>query len=458
MRKMKKSPAELYSLEAEHSVIGGLLINADCFDDVASILNAEDFYLIQHRYIFETIASLANQNKAVDMLTVSEYCKEKGTLEEVGGFAYLAEMAHNTPSVANIVAYAELVKQYSRQRQFLALGQFILTEMTEPKNAENLAALAEQIEQRYTQISLNQTDKSAVQLADIFSQMFNKMEQSTLNADPVTGAPLGIQQIDELTTGGQAGELIIIAARPAMGKTALSLTATASILDKMTDQPVFYFSQEMPADQLLQRFMAMKSRVSLQKIRRATELEEEDWGKLSEAVGRIQKDWSKRLIIDDEGALTIPRLRSKVRQYSRQYGLPAAVFIDYLQLMRGTGRVENRHLEITQISGALKALAKELGRPVYALSQLNRSLEQRTNKRPVNADLRESGSLEQDADVILFIYRDEVYHPESVDRGLAEIIIGKQRNGPLGSVKCRFYGEFSLFENEMNLGGYYDEY
>ncbi len=179
------------------------------------------------------------------------------------------------------MAYAELVKQYSRQRQFLALGQFILTEMTEPKNTENLAALAEQIEQRYTQISLNQTDKSAVQLADIFSQMFDKMEQSTLNADPVTGTPLGIQQIDELTTGGQAGELIIIAARPAMGKTALSLTAAASILDKMTDQPVFYFSQEMPADQILQRFMAMKSRVSLQKIRRATELAEEDWSKIT---------------------------------------------------------------------------------------------------------------------------------------------------------------------------------
>ncbi|WP_249963629.1 replicative DNA helicase, partial [Histophilus somni] len=320
--------------------------------------------------------------------------------------------------------------------------------------AEKLATLAEQIEQRYTQISLNQTDKSAVKLADIFSQMIDKMEKSTLNEDPVTGTPLGIQQIDELTTGGQAGELIIIAARPAMGKTALSLTATASILDKMTDQPVFYFSQEMPADQLLQRFTAMKSRVSRQKIRRATELKVEDWSKLSDSVGRIQRDWNKRLIIDDEGALTIPRLRSKVRQYSRQYGLPAAVFIDYLQLMRGTGRIENRHLEITQISGALKTLAKELGRPVYALSQLNRSLEQRTNKRPVNADLRESGSLEQDADVILFIYRDEVYHPESADRGLAEIIIGKQRNGPLGSVKCRFYGEFSLFENEMNLGRY----
>ncbi|KGQ26525.1 DNA helicase [Gallibacterium anatis] len=450
----KKSPPELYSIDAENAVIGGLLIKSDCFDDIAMLLKADDFYLIQHRYIFNAISSLTQQNTPVDMLTVSESLKGKGVLEEVGGFAYLADMVSNTPSVANIMAYAEVIQQYSKQRQFLALGQFILNEMNEPKNAEKLDALSEQIEQRYTQISLNQTDKSAIRLADIFKSMFNKMEQSTLNADPVTGTPLGIQQIDELTTGGQSGELIIIAARPAMGKTALSLTATANILDKFTDQPIFYFSQEMPADQLLQRLMAMKSKVSLQKIRRSTELEDEDWNRLIDSVQYIQQHWTNRLIIDDEGALTIPRLRSKVRRYSRQYGLPSAIFIDYLQLMRGSGKVENRHLEITQISGALKALAKELGLPIYALSQLNRSLEQRLNKRPVNADLRESGSLEQDADVILFIYRDEVYHPESEDKGLAEIIIGKQRNGPLGNVKCRFFGEFSLFENEMNLNGY----
>ena len=450
----KKSPPELYSIDAENAVIGGLLIKSDCFDDIAMLLKADDFYLIQHRYIFNAISSLTQQNTPVDMLTVSESLKGKGVLEEVGGFAYLADMVSNTPSVANTMAYAEVIQQYSKQRQFLALGQFILNEMNEPKNAEKLDALSEQIEQRYTQISLNQTDKSAIRLADIFKSMFNKMEQSTLNADPVTGTPLGIQQIDELTTGGQSGELIIIAARPAMGKTALSLTATANILDKFTDQPIFYFSQEMPADQLLQRLMAMKSKVSLQKIRRSTELEDEDWNRLIDSVQYIQQHWTNRLIIDDEGALTIPRLRSKVRRYSRQYGLPSAIFIDYLQLMRGSGKVENRHLEITQISGALKALAKELGLPIYALSQLNRSLEQRLNKRPVNADLRESGSLEQDADVILFIYRDEVYHPESEDKGLAEIIIGKQRNGPLGNVKCRFFGEFSLFENEMNLNGY----
>ncbi|MFZ7229984.1 replicative DNA helicase [Avibacterium avium] len=454
MGKEKNSSPELYSVEAESAVIGGLLIKPEYFDDVEAILTAQDFYLIQHRYIFEAISELAHKNKAIDVLTLSELLKEKAYLDEVGGFAYLAEMANSTPSASNIIAYANLVKQYSKQRQFLALGQFILGEMRTPKNVEQLDELAERIEKQYTQISLSQQDKSAASLKAIFRELFTKIEKSTLNADPVTGTPLGIQKIDELTTGGQAGELIIIAARPAMGKTALSLTAAASILDKLDGQPVFYFSQEMPADQLLQRLMAMKSRVSLQKIRCATELEEEDWARLSDAVGVIQQHWNNRLIIDDEGALTVQRLRSKVRQYSRQYGQPAAIFIDYLQLMRGTGKYENRHLEIAQISGALKALAKELNRPVYALSQLNRGLEQRTNKRPLNADLRESGSLEQDADVILFIYRDEVYHPESEDRGLAEIIIGKQRNGPLGNVKCRFLGEFSLFENNTNLNGY----
>ncbi|PJG84774.1 replicative DNA helicase [Conservatibacter flavescens] len=454
MCKVENTYSQLYSLEAEIAVIGGLLLKPDSFNDVEPILSSQDFYIVQYRHIFDAISLFSQKNKAVDILTLSEYFKEKGMLDDIGGFAHLAEIVNGTPSAANVVAYAELVRRYSKQRQYLSLGRFIISEMNKPKNTEQLEELAEKIEKQYTNIALNQTDNGAANLGDIFTEMFIKMEKSALNADPITGTPLGIQTIDELTTGGQGGELIILAARPGMGKTALSLTAAASTLDKFTTQPIFYFSQEMPADQLLQRFMAMKSRVSLQKIRRATELEDEDWGKIANAVHAIQKNWTNRLIIDDEGALTVQRLRSKVRQYCRQYGQPAAIFIDYLQLMRGTGKQENRHLEITHISGALKALAKELGRPIYALSQLNRSLEQRTNKRPVNADLRESGSLEQDADVILFIYRDEIYHPESEAKGLAEIIIGKQRNGPLGKVECRFHGEFSLFENEMNLNGY----
>lgn len=454
MSKSEKTSTELYSFDAEIAVIGSLLLKPECFNDIEPILNAKDFYIVQYRYIFEAISLFTQQNRAIDILVLSEYFKEKGILENVGGLAHLAEIIKKTPSAANVVAYAELVKQYSKQRQFLSLGQFIISEMNKPKNTDQLDEFAEKIEKQYTSIALNQMDKSAANLSDIFKEIFVKMEKSALNADPVTGTPIGIQTIDELTTGGQAGELIILAARPGMGKTALSLTAAANTLDKFTTQPVFYFSQEMPAEQLLQRLMAMKSRVGLQKIRHATELEDEEWAKIANAVHSIQKDWADRLIIDDEGALTVQRLRSKVRLYCRKYGQPAAIFIDYLQLMRGSGKQENRHLEISQISGALKAFAKELERPIYALSQLNRSLEQRMNKRPVNADLRESGSLEQDADVILFIYRDEVYNPESESKGLAEIIIGKQRNGPLGKVECRFHGEFSLFENEMNLNGY----
>lgn len=457
MRKTDKKQSALYSLEVEYAVIGSLLIKPECFDDVSAVLKSQDFYFVHHRYIFDAVSLFAQKNKPIDIITLSEYFKEKGLLEDLGGLAYLADIVKNTPTAANVMAYAETVHQYAKQRNYLALGHFILNEMGSPKNGEQLDEFAEKIEKQYTDIALNQTDKSAVDLSDAFTQMLIKMESSSLNADPVTGTPLGIQRIDELTTGGQPGELIIIAARPAMGKTALSLTAAANILEKYPTQPIFYFSQEMPAEQLLQRFMAMHSKVSLQKLRRATELDDEEWAKIAGSVHHIKSNWNNRLIMDDEGALTAQRLRSKVRQYSRQYGQPAAIFIDYLQLMRGTGKSENRHLEISQISGSLKALAKELGRPIYALSQLNRSLEQRTNKRPTNADLRESGSLEQDADVILFIYRDEVYNPESEAKGLAEIIIGKQRNGPLGKAICRFRGEFSLFENETNLNGYYYE-
>lgn len=227
MRNTKNDLPELYSLEAESAVIGSLLLNPKCFDDIEPILQSQDFYLVHHRHIFEAISVFAYNNKAIDILTLSEYFKEKGVLEEIGGLAYLAEMVKNTPSSFNVEAYAKVVRQYSKQRQFLALGKFIISEVGQPKNSEQLDGLAEKIEKQYTDIVLSQTDKSAADLADIFSKMFIKMEKSALNADPVTGTPLGIQTIDTLTTGGQAGELIIIAARPAMGKTALSLTAAA---------------------------------------------------------------------------------------------------------------------------------------------------------------------------------------------------------------------------------------
>ena len=241
-----------------------------------------------------------------------------------------------------------------------------------------------------------------------------------------------------------------------MGKTTFAQTIAASTLDKFPDSPIQFYSQEMPADQLLERFMAMRSRVSLQSIRQATELEEEEWTRLANAMGTIKKDWKDRLLIDDEASLTPHRLRAKACKNTRLYGKPKAIFIDYIQLMRTGNKTENRNLELAEISNDLKKLAKETGCPIYALSQLNRGLENRANKRPINADLRDSGSLEQDADVIIHLYRDEIYNPDTEDKGIAEIIIGKQRNGPLATVKTLFQGQYSIFENLTTQDRYYE--
>lgn len=295
----------------------------------------------------------------------------------------------------------------------MKLGQFIVDQTQAAKTAEKLESVIDEVEKQITEFSLSDTTKSAADLSDIFANMLSRMELSAKNGDPVTGTPTGIQGIDEATTGGQPGDLIVIGARPSMGKTAFSQTIAYHTLEKFESAPVFYHSMEMPADQILQRFLAMRARVGLQNIRQADSLDDEEWSKLTSAMGYILEHWKNRLVIDDEGSLTPQKLRTKVRQNARKYGKPAAIFIDYIQLMQTSQRYENRNLEIANISRSLKLLAKEMDCPVYALSQLNRSLEQRANKRPINSDLRESGSLEQDADVILFIYRDEIYDTDS---------------------------------------------
>ena len=303
------------------------------------------------------------------------------------------------------------------------------------------------MDKQYTAITVEQLTDGVADLSDTFEAILKRMESASINADPVSGTPTGIIELDNVTTGGQAGDFIIIAARPSMGKTAFALSTAASVLDKYPNDPIQFYSQEMPAEQLLERLLAMQSRVSLQSIRRATELEDEEWARIAMAMEKINQQWNKRLLIDDEPSLSPHRLRSKVRRNTRLYGKPKAIFIDYIQLMRTTNKVENRNLELAEISGELKKLAKEMQCPVYGLAQLNRSVENRMNKRPINSDLRDSGSLEQDADVILHLYRDEVYNHQSEEVGIAEVIIGKQRNGPLATVKCRFEGQHSLFTN-----------
>lgn len=435
------------SVEAEGAIIGGLLLDNAMFDEIATIVTADDFYLMQHKAFFEAVSHLLQMNVPVDILTLEQYLKDKKLMQELGGFAYLGQIVKNTPSAANIVAYAEIVARYSKQRKFLKLGQFIVGEMQSSKDQQQLEAFEENMDKQYTAITVEQLTDGVADLSDTFEAILKRMESASINADPVSGTPTGIIELDNVTTGGQAGDFIIIAARPSMGKTAFALSTAASVLDKYPNDPIQFYSQEMPAEQLLERLLAMQSRVSLQSIRRATELEDEEWARIAMAMEKINQQWNKRLLIDDEPSLSPHRLRSKVRRNTRLYGKPKAIFIDYIQLMRTTNKVENRNLELAEISGDLKKLAKEMQCPVYGLAQLNRSVENRMNKRPINSDLRDSGSLEQDADVILHLYRDEVYNHQSEEVGIAEVIIGKQRNGPLATVKCRFEGQHSLFTN-----------
>lgn len=435
------------SVEAEGAIIGGLLLDNAMFDEIATIVTADDFYLMQHKAFFEAVSHLLQMNVPVDILTLEQYLKDKKLMQELGGFAYLGQIVKNTPSAANIVAYAEIVARYSKQRKFLKLGQFIVGEMQSSKDQQQLEAFEENMDKQYTAITVEQLTDGVADLSDTFEAILKRMESASINADPVSGTPTGIIELDNVTTGGQAGDFIIIAARPSMGKTAFALSTAASVLDKYPNDPIQFYSQEMPAEQLLERLLAMQARVSLQSIRRATELEDEEWARIAMAMEKINQQWNKRLLIDDEPSLSPHRLRSKVRRNARLYGKPKAIFIDYIQLMRTTNKVENRNLELAEISGDLKKLAKEMQCPVYGLAQLNRSVENRMNKRPINSDLRDSGSLEQDADVILHLYRDEVYNHQSEEVGIAEVIIGKQRNGPLATVKCRFEGQHSLFTN-----------
>lgn len=450
MSNQNRSTPHLYSTEAEASVIGALLLDNEHFDEISTKITASDFYFGVHQVLFKGISALIESGKPADVLTLEEYLKQRNLLQDIGGIAYLADVSKNTPSVANVGAYADVALLHSKHRQLLKLGQFIVDETQKVKAPEQLESVLDEIEKKVTEFSLSDSTKSAANLSDIFAKMLSRMEHSAKNGDPVTGTPTGIREIDEATTGGQPGDLIVIGARPSMGKTAFSQNIAYHTLEKFQSAPVFYYSLEMPSEQILQRFLAMRAKVSLQDIRQADQLDDEDWNQLTVAMGYILEHWKNRLIIDDEGSLTPQKLRTKVRQNARKYGRPAAILIDYIQLMQTSQRYENRNLEIANISRSLKLLAKEMDCPVYVLSQLNRSLEQRANKRPVNSDLRESGSIEQDADVILFIYRDEIYDTDSPFKGTAEIIIGKQRNGPLTSVMTNFRSEFALFENRSN--------
>lgn len=442
-----------HSLEAEQSVLGGLMLDNERWDDVAERVVCEDFYTRQHRHIFTEMQRLQEQGKPIDLITLTESLERLGLLDNVGGFAYLAELAKNTPSAANISAYADIVRERAVVREMIAVANEIADAGFDPqgRTSEDLLDLAES---RVFQIAENRANKDEGPRAidAILEATVARIEALYQQPhDGVTGVDTGYQDLNKKTAGLQRSDLIIVAARPSMGKTtfAMNLCENAAMLQ---DKPVLIFSLEMPAEQIMMRMLASLSRVDQTRIRTG-QLDDEDWARISGTMGILLE--KRNMYIDDSSGLTPTEVRSRARRIFREHGGLSLIMIDYLQLMRVPALSDNRTLEIAEISRSLKALAKELQVPVVALSQLNRSLEQRADKRPVNSDLRESGSIEQDADLIMFIYRDEVYHENSDLKGIAEIILGKQRNGPIGTVRLTFNGQWSRFDNYA--GPQYDD-
>jgi replicative DNA helicase len=433
------------SIEAEQAVLGGLMLDNRAWDKIADLVVEEDFYRRDHRLIFRAIAELTSHSKPCDVVTLSEWLDKQDLLEDAGGLAYLGSLAKNTPSAANIKAYAEIVRERSVLRQLIAVGNDISDSgyQTEGRSTEELLDAAERsVYQIAEQGARGKQGFTAIK--DLLVKAVDRIDELFQQDNPITGVPTGWDNFDEMTSGLQKGDLVIVAGRPSMGKTTFSMNIAENAAIK-AGVPTAVFSMEMPGEQLAMRMLSSLGRIDQHKVRTG-KLEDDDWPRLTSAVGILA---DAPLFIDDTPALTPNELRARARRLSREHGL-GMIVIDYLQLMQVHGSKENRTNEISEISRSLKALAKELEVPVIALSQLNRGLEQRPNKRPVMSDLRESGAIEQDADVIVFIYRDEVYNEDSPDKGTAEIIIGKQRNGPIGTARLTFLGQFTRFENYIH--------
>lgn len=434
-----------HSLEAEQSVLGGLMLDNERWDSVVEIVVSNDFFNRPHRIIFSEMQRLLDLGQPIDLITLSESLEQKGELDAVGGFAYLAELSKNTPSVANIVAYADIVRERAVIREMITVANEIADAGYDPqgRSCEDLLDLAES---RVFQIAENRASKNEgpKSIDHILEDTVARIDHLYRNPhNGVTGVSSGYLDLDKKTAGLQKSDLIIVAGRPSMGKTtfAMNLCENAAMTE---DKPVLIFSLEMPGAQVMMRMLASLSRVDQTRIRTG-QLDDEDWARISSTMGILLE--KRNMYIDDSSGLTPTELRSRARRVFREKNGLSMIMIDYLQLMRVPSLSDNRTLEIAEISRSLKALAKELQVPVVALSQLNRSLEQRADKRPINSDLRESGSIEQDADLIMFIYRDEVYHENSDMKGIAEIILGKQRYGPIGTVRLTFNGQCSRFDN-----------
>ncbi len=436
-----------HSVEAEQSVLGGLLLDATALDKVADLLTEEDFYRQEHRLIFKQIARLSEQAKPVDVITVAEALELTAALEKAGGLPYLGSLAQNVPSAANVRRYAEIVRERSIMRKLVEVGTEIAGSAFNP-GGRDAAQLLDDAEGKVFKIAEagSKGKQGFHAMPPLLTEVVERIETlySRDNPGDVTGIATGFSDLDRMTSGLQPGDLVIVAGRPSMGKTALAINIAEHVA-LSGNQPVAIYSMEMGATQLAMRMLGSVGRLNQHDLRTGR-LQDDDWGRLTHALGKLN---DAPIFIDETAALSALDLRARSRRLHRQHGGLGLIVVDYLQLMSAPGgkASENRATEISEISRSLKALAKELRVPVIALSQLNRSLEQRPNKRPVMSDLRESGAIEQDADLILFIYRDEVYNSDSPDKGKAEIIIGKQRNGPIGMVPVAFRGEYTRFEN-----------
>jgi len=437
-----------HSVEAEQSILGGLLLDNESWDQVADIVTEDDFYRYDHRLIYRAIVVLISEGKPCDIITLSESLDSVKELENAGGLAYLGALAKNIPTAANIKAYANIVKERSIFRQLIHVGSTITDDAFNP-DGRSSAEILDKAEQQVFNIAEkgSRGRKGFTGIKELLTKAVDRIDTLFLQDNPITGVPTGFTDFDGQTSGLQRSDLVIIAGRPSMGKTtfAMNIAENAAVYAGL---PVAVFSMEMPGDQLAMRMMSSIGRIDQHKIRTG-KLADDDWPRLTNAVGILAE---APLFIDDTPALTPNELRARARRLAREQGQLGMIIIDYLQLMQVHGARDNRAAEISEISRSLKALAKELEVPVVALSQLNRGLEQRPNKRPMMSDLRESGAIEQDADVIVFIYRDEVYNPDSPDKGTAEIIIGKQRNGPTGSTRLTFLGQYTRFENFIHPG------
>lgn len=446
---LKRPP---HSVEAEQSILGGLMLDNDTWDQVSETVAEGDFYRKDHRLIFRAIAHLSEESIPFDVVTLSEWLEKHGELDNAGGLSYLGMLANNTPSAANIKAYSNIVRERSVVRQLISVGTKISDAgfNTEGRGSAELLDEAERLVFEIAEQGAR--GKGGFEaIKDVLVTVVDRIDELFNQDGSITGLPTGFNDFDEMTSGLQAGDLVIVAGRPSMGKTTFSMNI-AEHAAMTNEKPVAVFSMEMPADSLAMRMLSSLGRIEQNKIR-SGQLTDDDWPRLTSALGLLQE---RPLFIDDTGGLSPNELRARCRRLTREHGQLGLIVIDYLQLMQVPGMSDNRTAEISEISRSLKGLAKEMEAPVIALSQLNRSLEQRPDKRPKMSDLRESGAIEQDADVIVFIYRDEVYNPESPDKGTAEIIIGKQRNGPIGTTRVTFLGQYTRFENYI-ASAYGDE-